>query len=213
MGILFYLLIIQLTVDLTDISLLEPSPPPLRSEVEVALKSLKSNQSPGPDELQAELLKVKTEVVTDLCHRITTAAWQKEYFPKTRYSATIILLHKKGSKAECDNYRPISLTIQHAKLLTKIPLDRIKVLTSHIIPKCQAGFRANCSTIDQIFVIRQEIEKYLEYGQELYQFFIDFKQAFDLIWREGLWHILLFYGVPSSIVSLIRNMYELFRAK
>ena len=54
------------------ISPLEPSPPPLRSEVEAALKSVKSNKSPGPDGLPAELLKVNSEVVTDLYHRLAT---------------------------------------------------------------------------------------------------------------------------------------------
>ncbi|KAK2727940.1 hypothetical protein QYM36_008422 [Artemia franciscana] len=65
------------------ISPLEPSPPPLRIECEAALKSLKSNKSPGPDGLHAKLLKVDEEVVTDLYHKIATAAWHKKYFPKT----------------------------------------------------------------------------------------------------------------------------------
>ena len=38
------------------ISSSEPSQQPLGIEVEAALKSLKSNKSPGPDGLQAELL-------------------------------------------------------------------------------------------------------------------------------------------------------------
>ena len=106
----------------------EPSLPPLRR---AALKSLKLNKSPGTDGLQAEILKV----VTDLYHGIATDARDKEYFPKTWCSATIVPLHKKGSRAKCDNYRPISLTSQPAKMLTRILLDRIKVLTSHIIPE------------------------------------------------------------------------------
>jgi len=93
----------------------EPSPPPLRSEVEAALKSVKSNKSPGPDGLQAEFLKVNSEVGTDLYRKLATANCHREYFPKTWYSATVIPLHKKGSKAQCDNYSPISLTSEAAK--------------------------------------------------------------------------------------------------
>ena len=88
----------------------EPSPLPLRSEFEAVLKSLKSNKSPGPDGLHAKLPKVDEEVVTDLYHKIATAAWHKKYFPKTFCSATMIPLHKRRPKAKCDNYHPISLT-------------------------------------------------------------------------------------------------------
>ena len=48
---------------------------------------------------------------------------------------------------------------------------------------------------------------------DLTQLFVDFKQAFDLIWRYGLWNTLLHYGIPSNMVSLIRNMYERFRSQ
>ena len=186
----------------------EPPPPPLRSEVEAALKSLKSNKAPGIDGIQAELLKVESDIVVDLYHKIVTAVWEIKYFPESWSKSVIVPLHKKGSKSNCENYRPISLTCQPAKILTKILLDRIRNLTRHVIPEYQAGFRQNRSTIDQIFVIRQIMERYLEFGKELYQLFIDFKQAFDLIWRDGLWHILAHYGIPTDIIDIIKSMYE-----
>ena len=52
------------------------------------------------------------------------------------------------------------------------------------------------------------MERYLEFDKELYQLSIDFNQAFDLIWRDGLWHILAHYGIPSDIIDIIRNIYE-----
>ena len=38
--------------------------------------------------------------------------------------------------------------------------------------------------------------------------FIDFKSAFDTVWREALWKMLLAIGVPSIIVNTIKKMYE-----
>ena len=52
------------------------------------------------------------------------------------------------------------------------------------------------------------MEKHIKFAKELLLLFIDFKQAFDLIWRDGLWHILLHYGVPENIIILIRDMYS-----
>ena len=191
----------------------DPSPPPLHSEIEAAIRDLRTNKAAGPDGIQPELLKVNCKPLLDLYHKIATAAWEKCHFPSPWCEATIIPLHKKGSKAVCDNYRPISLTSHAAKILTRVMLGRIRAISSMVIPEYQAGFRPNRSTIDQIFTVRQIMEKYSELGRSIYHLFIDFKQAFDRIWREGLWHILLHFGIPSNLISLIKDMYKKFSSR
>ena len=57
------------------------------------------------------------------------------------------------------------------------------------------------------------MEKYLELGRCIFHLFIDFKQAFDLIWREGLWHNLLHFGIPQNLASLIRDMHSKLRSR
>ena len=136
----------------------------------------------------------------------------KECFPKKWCSTTIGLLHTKGSKTECDNYRPISLRGQPAKGLTKILLDRIKALISHIIPEYQGGFQSNRSTIHQISVILQVIKKYLENGQNLYQLFIDFKQAFKFGENAFGTYYCITVSRQTSYHSL-NNIYEGFRSQ
>ena len=119
----------------------------------------------------------------------------------------IVPFTKKGEKGDSNNYRPISMTSHPAKILTKILLDRLKSLTDITLQEYQASFRRDRSTIDHIFSTRQLMEKNIEIAKELLLLFIDFKQAFDLIWRNGLWHILLHYGVPKNMVTLIKDMY------
>jgi sorting nexin-29 len=43
------------------------------------------------------------------------------------------------------------------------------------------------STTDYIFAIHQIMEKYYEYGQNVYMVFIDFKQAYDSVNSQQLW--------------------------
>jgi len=45
----------------------------------------------------------------------------------------------------------------------------------------QSGFRHNRSTIDNIFMIRQIIEKCYEYNVDIHNIFIDYIHAFDSI--------------------------------
>ena len=38
--------------------------------------------------------------------------------------------------------------------------------------------------------------------------YIDFRKAFDSVWREGLWKVMSFYGYPEKIVRLLENLYQ-----
>ena len=55
-----------------------------------------------------------------------------------------------------------------------------------ILAETQGTSRANRSTIDQIFTLRKLAERYEEFGKDLYVDYIDFRKAFNSIWREGL---------------------------
>jgi hypothetical protein len=55
----------------------------------------------------------------------------------------------------------------------------------------ECGFRRNRSATDQIFCIRQILEKKWDYNETVHQLFIDFKKAYDAVRREVLYNILL----------------------
>jgi hypothetical protein len=57
---------------------------------------------------------------------------------------------------------------------------------------------------DQIFYIRQILEKKWEYNGTVYQLFIDFKKACDSVRREALYNILIEFGIPRKLVGLIK---------
>jgi hypothetical protein len=71
-----------------------------------------------------------------------------------------------------------------------------------IIGDHQCGFRCNRSTTDQIFYIRQIVEKKWEYNGTVHQLFIDFKKVYDSVRREALQNILIEFGIPRKLVVL-----------
>ena len=58
----------------------------------------------------------------------------------------------------------------------------------HIISDVQAGFRKGFSTSDNIFIINALIDILKSRNKKLFCVFVDFQQAFDTVWRSGLWH-------------------------
>ena len=52
------------------------------------------------------------------------------------------------------------------------------------------------------------MDKYLIENKKLYFCFVDFRKAYDSIWREALLKKLLGYDVSTKFVSLLKSMLE-----
>jgi hypothetical protein len=113
---------------------------------------------------------------------------------------------KKGDKTDCNNYRGISLLSTSYKILLNILLSRLSSYTDEIIGHHQCGSRHNRLAIDQIFCIRQILEKKWEYNEIVHQLFIDFKKAYDSVRKKVLYNIRIEYGVPMKLVRLIKML-------
>ena len=87
-------------------------------------------------------------------------------------------------------------------------MNRLRKRTEEILSEEQAGFRADRSTIDQIFTLRQLAEKYTEMNRGLYVGYIDFRKAFDSVWREGLWRVMRNLGFEEKIVRVLESIYQ-----
>ena len=102
---------------------------------------------------------------------------------------TIGLLHK------------CTLVSSLGKLFTSI-LNNFSDETD-LVTKSQAGFRAGYSTQDNIFILYSLITLYLSKKKKLFCCFIDFKKAFDTIWRAGLWQKLINSNIHGNVFKII----------
>ena len=89
------------------------------------------------------------------------------------------------------------------KVLSGNLYNRLEEYAEEIPGDYHCGFRANRSTIDNIFAIRQTQEKAYEYYIHLHNLYIDFKQAFDSINRDRMLNDLVILCIPKKLVQLI----------
>jgi len=61
------------------------------------------------------------------------------------------------------------------------------------------GFRPNRSTIDNVFIVRQIIEKCHEFNTELHSIFTDYTHAFDSVFRDNIIERLNKYEISSKL--------------
>jgi hypothetical protein len=125
----------------------------------------------------------------------------KDELPHQWKGSIVVPIHKKGN---CSNYRGISLLPTSYNILSNIHLSRLIPYADEIIGDHQCGFRRNRSTTDQIFYIRQILEKKWEYNGTVHQLYIDLKKGYDTVRREALYNILNEIGIPRKILGLIK---------
>ena len=118
-------------------------------------------------------------------------------FPSALKLAKVIPVHKKDSKLDFSNYRPISLLSNLDKILEKLMYTRIVKFfnNNNLFYLFQFGFRQNCSTMHALISLTETIRKYLDEGKFACGIFVDLQKAFDMVEHDILLTKLEHYGV------------------
>ena len=186
---------------------------PTEEEIATTTKAMANAKAVGPDGLPAELLKLglqQDRTILRELHRLTILIWCHGKVPQQWKDAVITVLHKKGDKTECGNYRGMSPVTHAGKVLLKVVARRLSACceAKGLLPEEQCGFRPDRSTTDMIFVARrlQEIER--KAGVSLHMGFIDLQKAYDTVDRTLLWQVLTRIGVPPQMIAVIRQFHD-----
>ena len=180
-------------------------------EITEAVKSLKRNKSPGIDDVMNEHIINTLNFLLPVYVKLFNIIFNHSIIPENWLLGNILPIYKnKGDIYNPENYRPISLLSCLGKLFTTIINNRLSKYaeTFNVLSDCQAGFRKGYSTTDNLFIINSLIEIFKSKREKLFLAFVDFKQAFDTVWRDGLWQKLNTYHINGKCYNLIKNLYN-----
>jgi hypothetical protein len=113
-------------------------------------------------------------------------------------------IYKKGNKIGRSVYRVISLLPTTYKILSNILISGLIPCVEKIIGDHRCGFRRNVSATEQIFCIRQILEKEREYNGRLHQLLID-SEAYDSVRTKVLYNIVMELSKPIKLIRLIKT--------
>ena len=117
----------------------------------------------------------------------------------------IVPLYKgKGERSQCGNYRGISLLSVVRKLCGRVLIETVKRQTNNSVSDEQCEFRDGRGCVDQIFFLKNLIEKSLERNRKLYVRYMDLEKAYDRVDREGLW----MYGIGGRLLEAVKRFYR-----
>ena len=184
------------------------------TELTRAISQLNANKAQGPDGISCEMFKHGGDSLHKVLLKLMNEIVRGDILPDAFNQSEIILIHKKGSRLDCGNYRPISLLSHGYKLLMQILYNRISSTLCDILPQTQAAYQKGRSTIEQIQCLQQIIEKTLEFNKECFICFVDFRKAFDSIKQDKLWAALLQHtDLDEAYVTLLINVYAVSKTR
>ena len=176
--------------------------------VEMAISSLKNGTACGEGGIQVELIKCGTRKLFELLRNLFERCLNGEEVPQQWKIGLISVIHKKGKKNECNNYRGITVMNIFSRLYGKIIKYYLEEEYKNKEYEIQAGFRSGRSTVDNVFVVKQLIEKTNYMKQQVHFSFVDLEKAYDTVPLNKLWEALNDMEIDKRITSAIKELYK-----
>ncbi|GIY06574.1 putative RNA-directed DNA polymerase from transposon BS [Caerostris darwini] len=151
-------------------------------ELRLAIEGQRVKKSPGEDNIHVEFLKHMSDTVKNTLLCIFNRIWKTGLVPAQWKRAVVIpILKKNKDPKQLSSYRPISLTSIIGNTMKNLILNGLNwyLEDRNLIVNEQAGFRKNRSTTDLSQIVKDALDI-------LTAVYVDFKSAYDTVWREKL---------------------------
>ena len=175
--------------------------------VQKKLAKLRSDKSPGPDNVHPLLLKNLSDILADPLCRIFNTSLQSGKVPDVWKQGVVTAIFKKGKKSLASNYRAITLTSVICKLLEEFITEGLKehLTLNNKEDRCQHGFTRKKSTVTNLVEALNIWSEAISHGLPLDIIYLDLEKAFDKVPHERLLNQLYRYGIRGSMLAWIRN--------
>lgn len=174
-----------------------------KSEVISVIRSLKSKNSSGFDEVSTKVLKAVCEEIADPLVTLINSSLSSGRFPSSLKLASVIPIFKKGDPTDIENYRPVSLLSAFSKIFERILYNRLINFFEHnnLLSPNQHGFRSQRSTETASFHFSEFIHSQLDKNRTVVGLFFDLSRAFDTIDISFVENKLYNLGVRGNVLS------------
>ena len=159
-----------------------------------------SRKATGLDGISAKIIKEVSLFVAAPIADIFNASLLQEKFPQALKVGKVIAVHKKGSRSDIKNYRPITMLTALSKIFERLMFNRLYeyLETNSLLHNSQFGFRKGKSTQNAILKFVDGIHRYQESNLIPIGICYDLSRAFDSLSHELLIHKMKQLGIQCT---------------
>ena len=176
------------------------------NEVYECLRTLHTTKACGPDEIPARILKECASEISPSLRSLFNTSLKVGKVPDEWKKSNVTPVHKKDSRENVSNYRPISLLSIISKVMERCIHNRVYPILSALINKTQHGFLKKRSCVTQLLSVLHDIGKNLDNNKQVDMIYLDFAKAFDSVDHAILYHLhrkLLFTRTTQKYIDLL----------
>ena len=145
------------------------------------MQDINPNKAQGPDLIHGRILKMCANSLANPLSILFKLSYRTGKIPSDWKLANVVPVHKKGSKSEVSNYRPISLISLVMKIYEKVIRDELLLRCNHLIDQRQHGFLARKSCCTQLVDFCDSLALSLNDNIRSDIIYFDFQKAFDSV--------------------------------
>jgi hypothetical protein len=200
------------SADNDDIELLSSHSDLLFKEQDIknTIRSLKNKNSSGFDKVSNKMIKLLPTHYHILLTNSYNELFRAAYWGIEWKRARTICLNKSDNPAPTTNQlRPISMLPTFSKIYEKLFLIRFNSWSSrmNVLPSQQSGARPHQATTSRVNCLLEQITQSQRFNSFTPVVYIDFLQAFDKLWQQGLLLKLNRLDCPSAYLAWIVNYF------
>ncbi len=170
------------------------------------LSNINSNKAHGPDGIHGQILKKCAVSLAFPLSKLFKLSYNMGQLPSEWKTANVVPVHKKGSKSDVENYRPISLTCLVVKTFERFIKEELLHHVSHLLDPKQHGFLANKSCTTNMVGFCDKLALALNDKLRTDVVYFDFSKAFDSVNHDIILHKLKYlYGIDGTLLKFISN--------
>ena len=176
-------------------------------ELERLLREVKETKAMGPDLISPRLLRRCSKELAQPLASIFNHCFDTQKWPDLWKKSWVVPVHKKDSKSEVKNYRPVALLSAISKVFEKIIAERITehLTKRHLLCARQFGFRKEHSAADLHLLMSSSWSAALDRGQRTLVVALDIEGAFDRVWHKALIGKTRALGVDGKLLALLQD--------
>ena len=177
------------------------------NDLKLALKHTKNNKTAGFDGLPYEFYKTFPQLLPVLL-KVANYSIRVGHMSPSQQIALLVLIHKKGDKANLDNWRPISLLCTDLKIISKAIAFKIRAALPDIIHHDQTAGVPRRAITDNLWLARDIFNYSAEQRVPGYLISLDQSKAFDRVNHQFLDKVLNKFGFGPKLRNWIKTLYS-----